>query len=298
MRQSLSQSHCVVVRGLVRLFVVAGALQIVTAAARRDGPPFGAQGDTSHAKVELIADRTRASSAGETMWAGVLFHLDPGWHIYWENAGDSGTPPKINWQLPAGYHAGAIRWPTPVRLGHESIVDYGYEGEVLLMVPIERSRAQRQGTGGRNGATSISADVRYVVCSDICIPGRAHLNLSLLGNVDSPVETAKWHAIFERTRAELPKPAPASWAVSAQSGKDDFVLSIRPGTGVRSATFFPLNADEIENSAPQAFAPTSDGFRLTLRKSEQLTKPLTSLKGLLVLGRGEAFQVTAPIATR
>jgi DsbC/DsbD-like thiol-disulfide interchange protein len=294
----LSQSHYVVVRGLVELFVVAGAVGIVAAAARRASPSFDAQGETSHAKVELIVDQPAAFTAGKAVWAGVLFHLDPGWHIYWENAGDSGTPPKINWQLPAAYHAGAIRWPTPVRLGHGSVVDYGYEGEVLLMAPIERGRAQQQRAGGRIGATAISADVRYVACSDICIPGRAHLNLSLPGNAHSRVESAKWHAIFERTRTQLPKPAPAAWTVSAQSAEDDFVLSVRTGTAVRSATFFPLDADEIESSAAQAFAQTSDGFRLTLRKSEQLTSPLPSLKGLLVLGRGQAFQVTAPIATR
>jgi DsbC/DsbD-like thiol-disulfide interchange protein len=282
---------------MAALFVVTGAVQVAAAAARRASPSIESQGEESHARVELIED-SRGSEAGKGIWAGILFHLDPGWHIYWENAGDSGTPPKIDWQLPAGYRAGTIRWPTPVRLGHGSVVDYGYETEVLLMAPIERERAPQQQAGTRSDLAAISADVRYVVCSEICIPGRARLKLPLLAGTNSPPDAVKWHAIFARTRAQLPKREPAWWKVSAQSGKEDFVLSVRTGRAAKSAKFFPLDADEIENSAPQAFASTPDGFRLRLLKSDQLTKPITALKGLLVLGPGRAFQVVAPVATR
>lgn len=296
--QTFSKTCCIALRRLAALFALAGALQVATAAMRCANPSGEGQGETPHAKVELIADRPGALRADQMMWTGILFDLDPGWHIYWENAGDSGTPPKINWRLPDGYRAGAVRWPTPVRLGHGSIVDYGYQGEVLLMVPIERDGARQQQAGGRNDAATISAEVKYVVCSDICIPGRAHLNLPLRTNADWLTNAAKWRDIFKRTRARLPRPEPASWKISAQSWEDDFVLSVQTGTVVRGAMFFPLDADEIENSAPQAFTPTSEGFRLRLRKSEQLATPVTTLKGLLVVGPGQAFQVSASVATR
>lgn len=295
---TFSQSCCVALTKMAALFVMVGALQTAAAAVRGANAHAEAQAEKPHAKVELIADWPAASGAGKTIWTGVLFDLDPGWHIYWQNAGDSGTPPKINWQLPAGYRAGGIRWPTPVRLSHGSIVDYGYEGEVLLMAPIERDRALQQQAGAQNGAAAISADVRYVVCSDVCIPGRAHPNLSLLANADRPADAAKWRDIFRRTRAQLPRPEPASWNISAQSQKDDFVLSVHAARAVKGATFYPLDANEIENSAPQLFTPTPDGFRLRLRKSEQLSTSVTALKGLLVLGPGQAFQVSAPVAAR
>jgi DsbC/DsbD-like thiol-disulfide interchange protein len=41
---------------------------------------------------------------------------DDGWHIYWQNPGDSGEPPRIKWQLPSGVTATALEWPTPMRM--------------------------------------------------------------------------------------------------------------------------------------------------------------------------------------
>jgi DsbC/DsbD-like thiol-disulfide interchange protein len=255
----------------------------------------GQSGPETHAKVELIADGT--GTLGQRLWAGVLFRLDVGWHVYWENAGDSGTPPKVAWQLPAGYRAGAIRWPAPVRLGHGSIVDYGYEGEVLLMAPLERGS-----NVGQSGPDVIAADVRYVVCRDVCIPGKAHLRLTLPPPVSTsgkaPHDEAGWDTIFERTRAELPKPIPATWKVSASSDKDNFLLAVRTRSAVQTATFFPLDSNVIENSAPQSLVATANGFRLTLRKSDLLTQPVSELKGVVQLGPQQAYEIAARVTPR
>jgi DsbC/DsbD-like thiol-disulfide interchange protein len=249
----------------------------------------------SHAKIELIADEPAPSKT--TTWVGLLFHLDPGWHIYWQNAGDSGTPPKVAWQLPAGYRAGAIRWPQPMRLGRGSVIDYGYEDQVLLRAPIERAANSAADGAVPIAALPIGADVKYVVCREVCIPGKAHLTLSLpAAGGDPPPEAAQWHAIFQSTRAQLPKAAPASWKVSATADKDHLILSVRGAPPIKGAMFFPLEPAQIENSAPQAFASTEDGFRLTLQKSDQLVQPIPTLRGLIALGPGKAFEIAAPVA--
>jgi DsbC/DsbD-like thiol-disulfide interchange protein len=117
----------------------------------------------AHLKVELISEQA-TSAPGQPLWVGLLFRLEPGWHIYWKNPGDSGEPPKVQWNLPTGFVAGSIRWPQPIRMGSGSVVDYGYEGQVLLMAPI-------QGSSSRNATPlpSLSADVKYLVCRDVCI---------------------------------------------------------------------------------------------------------------------------------
>lgn len=264
--------------------VCAGLTSALTARAQSTAP--------SHVKIELIADDAPAS--GGTVWVGLLFHMDPGWHIYWQNPGDSGTPPKVDWHLPAWYRAGAIRWPIPIRLAHSSIVDYAYEGEVLLMVPIERA-SNRPG----EMVVPIAADVKYVVCSDVCIPGKEHLMLTLPSRREDPDDVegdpAGWHTTFQQTRTQIPRPAPPKWELSVESSEDEFVLSVHTGVPAKDATFFPLDPNVIENSAPQAFASTEDGFRLTLRKSEQLAKPVATLRGLLVFGPQSAFEVAAPV---
>ena len=241
----------------------------------------------SHAKVELIAEQNTAP-AGNPLWVGLLFRLDPGWHIYWQNPGDSGQPPKVEWQLPQGFTAGSILWPVPIRLATGSIVDYGYEGQVLLMVPI--SSQSKQNTVLPN----TSANLKYIVCREICIPGKAHLRLAPSSNGDDKQRLS----LFRQTRQELPKPMPRSWKLVAESNKSQFILTLRGGSQISKAIFFPMEPDQIDNSSPQAFASNRAGFQLTLKKSDQLVKPISTLRGLIVVRAGQAFELAAPVISR
>jgi DsbC/DsbD-like thiol-disulfide interchange protein len=243
----------------------------------------------SHAKIELIAD-VRAPQAGTKLWAGLLFRLDPGWHVYWQNAGDSGEPPRIHWNLPPGFSAGAIAWPTPTRLGSGSIIDYGYENQVLLMVPIEGHSA-----GDKKDPIELAADVSYLVCREICVPGKAHASLSLPLNAQTSAEAEQWQTLFQQTKARLPRPTPPGWKVVAKSSGDHFVLSVDAGVSVGKATFFPLEPNVVENSAPQEFASARRGFRMTLKKSEQLTNPVSKLSGVVVINDGPAYEISVPV---
>ena len=48
-----------------------------------------------------------------------------------------GIPTDIKWQLPAGWHAGEIQWPVPLKLLEPGDIQiYGYHDEVLLMQQI------------------------------------------------------------------------------------------------------------------------------------------------------------------
>lgn len=250
---------------------------------------LNAQMNESHVKVELITEGATAQ-AGKSFWAGLLFRLDPGWHIYWQNPGDAGEPPKVQWVLPPGFTSGPILWPQPARLGTGSVVDYGYENRVLLMAPIEQSASSPA-----SSTPGIGADVKYIVCREMCIPGKARVTLS---SPSSPQQSSVWRQLFEQTRARLPRAAPAAWKLSAKADEEHFILSVRTESQVHAATFFPLEAGQIENSAPQSFAATANGFRLKLKKSDLLVKPVATLKGLLVFGPGRAFEIAVPVAPR
>ena len=68
-----------------------------------------------HVKVALVSEQ-QAIVPGREFLLGIRFVLEEGWHTYWVNPGDAGEPPRITWELPAGFQAGSIQWPYPTRL--------------------------------------------------------------------------------------------------------------------------------------------------------------------------------------
>ena len=227
---------------------------------------------------------------GHAILLGLHFRLENGWHIYWINPGDSGEPPRLDWHLPAGLRAGAIEWPAPSRLPIPPLMDYGYEGEILLPVPVENTVVLAVG-----GEAALAADMKAIVCRDVCIPAKAHLSLLLPVRAERVHESAEAAAMFSAARKALPKPAPANWRPSAKDLGHSFELGVNTGHAASEAWFAPLEPLEIENAAPQKSVSTVAGVRLILKKSDQLLKPVSRLRGVLVLPQG-AYLIDVPVA--
>ena len=90
---------------------------------------------TEHVEAELVAEKS-AAQAGKPVMLGLKLRMEPQWHTYWKNPGDSGLPTKIDWILPAGWKAGPIQWPYPHPLPVGPLMNYGYEDEVVLLTEI------------------------------------------------------------------------------------------------------------------------------------------------------------------
>src|ERR1700682_4760829 len=65
-------------------------------------------------QVELIADRA-AIRAGDELTLAVKLTVEPSWHVYWLNPGDSGIPTSFHFDGPPGMTIGEPRFPTPER---------------------------------------------------------------------------------------------------------------------------------------------------------------------------------------
>ena len=225
---------------------------------------------------------------GRTFQAGLKFDLEKGWHVYWINPGDSGEPPTVEWKLPVGFQAGAIEWPAPGRLPIPPLMDYGYEDQVLFMVSIQPPAGLKPGT-----TIPLAATVKWIVCRETCIPGHGEVALSLPVSGDAAKPSAD-HDLFAKTKESLPRPAPRTWKQSVLTRKDVFVLTLRTGKRVANATFFPKDEDQIENAAPQQVHSEATAIHIDLKKSEQLLKPITRLRGVVLLD-GKAYEVDAPV---
>ena len=247
------------------------------------------QTNAQHARVELLA-RQNFVSTGSDVQLGVYFILEKGWHIYWINPGDSGQPPSFKWHLPAGFTAGEIQWPRPERMQpSKALTDYGYHDEALLplTVRVPPSISNRM-------PVEFGVEVKWLICREVCIPERAELRLSL--PVAATASADPQHApLFAKTMKLVPQPLPRAWKASVTSSKDRFALTIRAGKPITEAEFFPLDPGQIDNPAPQNLQPSHTGATLILKKSDQLLKPITRLRGVLVIPGSPAYRIEAPV---
>lgn len=125
---------------------------------------------TPELKAGLISECDVAPQQGKFS-AGILFELQPGWHLYWINPGDAGLAPKINWRLSSGITAGEISWPYPHAIHIDAISNFGYSDKLLLPVTFTTNTTDK--------TANITADISWLVCSDVCIPGKATLSKNL-----------------------------------------------------------------------------------------------------------------------
>jgi DsbC/DsbD-like thiol-disulfide interchange protein len=252
----------------------------------------GAETPIPHGTIELVAEN-RWVTPGHGFSLGLHFQLEKGWHIYWVNPGDSGEPPRVTWRLPPGLSPGVIGWPAPRRLGTSSIVDFGYEDAVTLIVPVHAESSLAAQPLARLGA-----EIKVLVCREMCIPGKTQLSLTLPIKSLPPAPDARTRELFAAARKDLPRPAPQNWKFSVDAAKDSFVLAANLGAQITQAIFFPLAEAQIDNAAPQILQPLAGGFRLRLRKSDQLLKSIEHLKGVLVLSGNHAYLIDAPVSKR
>ncbi len=237
-----------------------------------------------HLKVSLVSDVT-AVDPGMPAHLGLLFDLEPGWHVYWQNAGDSGEPPSVKWTLPAGFSTGPLQFPAPKRLPLGPLMDFGYEHQVLLPAALTVPNAAN---GATIGAT-IGADVTWLVCRQACIPGKARLGLALPAGTAGLSPAAP---LFASTLSALPRPLPSSAHAVFQPTEQGLSLAVTGLLATTSAQFFPAEQNVIANAAPQTVTAARDGSIIALKKDEGAKTP-SVLKGVLVLSSGASYIIDA-----
>ncbi|SDF11039.1 thiol:disulfide interchange protein DsbD [Massilia sp. PDC64] len=253
---------------------------------------------TAHVRIRLLA-AADAVHPGERILFGVEQTLEPQWHTYWINPGDTGVPTRIAWDLPAGAGAGAIAWPVPERFRTGPVTSYGYAGRATLLSTLTVPQDARPGT-----TFPVRARVSWLVCKDVCIPQQAEVGLALpVLAVGMP--SGAGALALGPAHAALPVPAPGS--VHAATDGKAVALTVS-GTGTHAAEFeeawfYDDARGRIAPGAPQAAQVDGDRLMLRLRAGEQTG---ARLSGVLVVkthagSRGYAIDTavaasTAPIA--
>lgn len=245
---------------------------------------------TPHVSSELVA-QTSGAAPGSTLYLAVAQTLDKGWHTYWRNPGDAGEPTRITWTLPKGWRAGEIVWPAPTRLPVGPIMNYGFEGKVLLPVPIEIP------AGAKVGQTAaIKAHVDYLVCAEVCIPGGADLTLDVPVIAGAPPMNPEWGAAVATELADAPKPSGLDAAFQLAGGKLKLSVSGAPLAGTTGADgyFYPYDDKLIDHGQPESIERGARGLTLTMTPGSAFTEgpPPRTASGVLSVD-GKVYEVTA-----
>jgi len=232
-----------------------------------------------NAEAELVA-AVDAIVPGQPLSVGLVIRHDPHWHTYWRVPGDSGLPTTINWQLPAGFAAGPIEWPVPKRMPIGPLMNFGYDGELLLPVQLTVPAALSPGQ-----SVQLRARADWLICREVCIPGGADLQLAL--PVRAAAAPSRDSALFASTRALVPQPAALEAAAATIEGGRIRVV-YKPASPVQKLEFFPLEEARIEPAAAQTMRAEADGMALYLTAAQPVVAEFTRLKGVLVANGGPA----------
>lgn len=185
-------------------------------------------------QVTLFSDH-EAVKPGGTVTLAVRYAIEPKWHIYWENPGDSGLATRAEFTLPDGWKVATPRFPAPER--HESpgdIVTYVFEDELVLLADVTVPADAKPGS-----KVTLNVEGRWLVCTDLCVPGSGKSSVEI--TVADSNKSAN-EALFTAARARLPKPwselkqARAGW--SGDEAEPRLVLAV---SGATEIDFFPLD---------------------------------------------------------
>ena len=270
--------------------LLAGATAYAQIQVVGDGGPGPVK--AQHLTAELVSLGPAIAPGGVQM-LGLVLTIDEHWHVYWINAGDSGEPPRIAWSLPEGLTAGPMQFPIPERLPLGPLMDFGYEDEVTFPVPIAAVSTVKP------GPAHLDARVSWLVCAQVCIPGKAHLGIDLAvqPGAPQPAQEPLVGALGEAITL-IPKPLPAGAQFSIAADNKNFVLTFRNGKQVKDAEFYPFDkdpADLIVNAADQGTEPLRNGIRLYVPRSPDVTTLPATLHGVFRLSDTVAYDVTAPV---
>lgn len=235
---------------------------------------------TRHVKATLLSELSTVVP-NKSFWVGLRLEIRPGWHTYWLNPGDSGLATSIDWELPDGIAAGAIRWPIPSRFPVGHLMNYGYSDEVVLLTRMSAWPAINAAPRAR-----MVAKAQWLVCEEVCIIEQGQFELSLPVTTGAPELDSEARALIEEYARQLPAPAQAS----ARFFTNGDTIRLRvplPNDWPRNAGeawFFPNDFGVIDHSARQQAKPYAEGLELTLMSGDLGDQRMERLRGVLVLG--------------
>jgi thiol:disulfide interchange protein DsbD len=199
---------------------------------------------TEQVRAELMAYAPDGVDPGKTVWVGLQLAHQPQWHTYWKNSGDSGQPTSLNWTLPIGVLAGDLAWPLPVKIPIGNLANYGYDGTVLLPVPLTITPDFKP--NALTPALEVKLQASWLVCKQECVPQDGQFVLRIPTKVSTALNGVLFNASFKAQPKALKEAS--SVAIEGNSLKVS-VPGLPASLRGKTLDFFPETPEVIETAA-------------------------------------------------
>lgn len=170
---------------------------------------FTAQAEQSLIEVQLLSERTGISSRNlepkKGQLIGLKIQLEAGWHLSWDNYEGNKSEPSIQWDLPSGFTLEPIVIPKPEAYSFMGLASEGYKDTVLLLYRLSPPIDSLEQQTIEREAISVVANIRWLLCKDICIPGetQAVLELSIADKSQATEHTTELNEVLTGSQLSL-----------------------------------------------------------------------------------------------
>ena len=236
---------------------------------------------TAQVQATLQVYAPNGLGAGETFWLGLQIQHQAHWHTYWRNPGDSGLATELQWQLPEGLKPGNLIWPAPQKIPVGSMANYGYEGTVLLVTPVQVAPKFKANEASSDITVQLHAS--WLVCKQECIPQEGDFVVRVPVKGSSVMAPEAFHAALANQAQML---TGKHEAVIAEDGRTLTlkVETLPPELSSGAWTVFPQTPNVMRNNA----TPNIQADRITLPISSERMDSPKRMAWLLVQGEANA----------
>ncbi|RYZ11248.1 MAG: cytochrome C biogenesis protein, partial [Alphaproteobacteria bacterium] len=264
-------------KGLAALLLVTATL---TGAASAQ-----ATAESPHAKVTVVFERS-AATPDDSFLGALKLDLAEGWHVYWRNPGDSGLPPGATWTETPGISFGEFRYPVPHAIPLATLMNYGYEDQVVLPFPVKISPDAKPGS-----EIPISGKIEYLICADVCIPEEVNLSTTLK-IAASPEPDMTGSTIIAETLPHIPV-AMTGKATVERTEKGFRISAVDSGVAgavadAKEIRLFP-DGPEVSNPAKQTVKTGAEGVSIEVVASDFAKEGDQNITGIIAVTDGKGF---------
>ncbi len=249
--------------------------------------------DAGNAVVEVISER-QSIAPGDRFLAALKLDIDEGWHVYWRNAGDAGIAPEISWDLKSDTQIGEFYWPAPHPIPLETLMNYGYEDQLVL--PFEIIAPTTLNIGDN---LILTGKAEYQICLDVCIWEDADIDL-IIPVTEIPEPNLENGALIA-SALEVSPVEMTGEAKTSLSGENVLRLSISDDAyrdallDVDHIRFYPYG-HEIEHFPEQPLTIGANGGTLDLTLSPQTPFEPMPIEGIVVVDKKDGARFVMKVA--